>query len=77
VIGYTRVSTAEQVEGFSLAVQCKAIADYCKEHGFRLVDVLADEGDSGSKGLDARNALSEVLAAVETGCGVRPGCLPA
>lgn len=67
VLGYTRVSTAEQVEGFGLTVQRKAITDYCKQNGLRLIDVLTDEGVSGSNGLDARKGLSEVLAAVETG----------
>jgi DNA invertase Pin-like site-specific DNA recombinase len=67
VLGYTRVSTAEQVEGFGLTVQRKAIAAYCKENGLRLIEVLSDEGVSGSNGLDARKSLSEVLAVVESG----------
>ncbi len=67
VIGYTRVSTAEQVEGFGLTVQRKAITDYCKQNDLRLVEVFSDEGVSGSNGLDARSGLSGVLAAVESG----------
>jgi len=67
VLGYTRVSTAEQVEGFGLTVQRRAITDYCEENGLRLVAVLSDEGVSGSNGLDARKSLSEVLAVVESG----------
>jgi DNA invertase Pin-like site-specific DNA recombinase len=67
VLGYTRVSTAEQVEGFGLAVQRKAITDYCKQNNLRLVEVFSDEGVSGSNGLDARKGLSEVLTAVEIG----------
>jgi DNA invertase Pin-like site-specific DNA recombinase len=66
-IGYVRVSTAEQVEGFGLVVQRKGIATYCKENGFRLVGVLSDEGVSGSNGLEARKGLAELLAVVETG----------
>jgi DNA invertase Pin-like site-specific DNA recombinase len=37
VIGYTRVSTAEQVEGFGLTVQRKAITAHCKDNGLGLV----------------------------------------
>jgi DNA invertase Pin-like site-specific DNA recombinase len=66
VIGYTRVSAAEQVEGFGLTVQRKAITDHCKENGLRLIEVFSDEGGSGSNGLDARRGLSEVLAVVES-----------
>jgi DNA invertase Pin-like site-specific DNA recombinase len=67
VIGYTSVSTAEQVEGFGLTVQRKAITDHCKDNGLRLAEVLTDEGVSGSNGLEARKGLSEVLAVIETG----------
>jgi hypothetical protein len=69
VIGYTRVSTAEQVEGFGLTVQRRAITDYCKENGLRLVEVLTDEGVSGSNGLEARKGLSEVLAVIDVHSG--------
>jgi DNA invertase Pin-like site-specific DNA recombinase len=67
VVGYLRVSTAEQVEGFGLAVQRKVIAGYCKEKGFRLVEVFSDEGVSGSNGLDSRKGLADLLAVAETG----------
>ena len=67
VIGYVRVSTQEQIDGFGLTVQRKAIADYAKGNGLRLVRTLSDEGQSGSNGLDARQGLAEVLAVVESG----------
>jgi DNA invertase Pin-like site-specific DNA recombinase len=67
VLGYIRVSTAEQVEGFGLAVQRKAIIDYCKTNGFRLVRTLSDEGVSGSNGLDTRQGLADVLVLAESG----------
>lgn len=67
VVGYTRVSTAEQVNGFGLDVQECAIRDYCKAHGLRLVRVLSDEGQSGSNGLDNRVGLAEALAIAERG----------
>lgn len=66
-IGYVRVSTIEQVNGFGLDVQETAIRSYAKEHGYRLVDVARDEGLSGSNGLDTRKGLADALAALERG----------
>lgn len=65
VIGYLRVSTAEQVNGFGLDVQEAAIRQHCRANGLRLVRVLADEGQSGSNGLDTREGLAEALALAE------------
>lgn len=65
VIGYVRVSTQEQVEGFGLTIQRDGIRAYCKERGLRLVDIAADEGISGSNGLDTRPGLTEALLRVE------------
>jgi DNA invertase Pin-like site-specific DNA recombinase len=67
VLGYTRVSTQEQVDGFGLAVQRSAIRDYCKASGLRLVRTFSDEGLSGSNGLDTRVALADALALAESG----------
>ncbi|MGH8988869.1 MAG: recombinase family protein [Acidimicrobiales bacterium] len=66
-LGYIRVSTAEQVDGFGLEVQRRSIRDYCKANGLRLVDILADEGQSGSNGLDSRVGLAGELAIAERG----------
>jgi len=47
-LGYVRVSTAEQASsGAGLAAQRKAIRDECERRGWKLVDVIADEGYSG------------------------------
>lgn len=67
VVGYVRVSTAEQVEGFGLDVQRSAIERFCKAKRLGLVDILTDEGQSGSNGLDWRVGLAEALALVERG----------
>jgi DNA invertase Pin-like site-specific DNA recombinase len=67
VIGYVRVSTQEQVDGFGLTVQRKTITDYAKANGLRLVRTVSDEGQSGSNGLDARQGLADVLAVAESG----------
>ena len=48
-IGYVRVSTQEQAtEGVSLDAQRDRLRTYCKANGIRLVDIVADEGISGS-----------------------------
>ncbi len=65
-IGYVRVSTDEQAsKGHGLDIQRRAITAYCKANGLALVDVLADEGVSGSNGLDDREGLAEALARIE------------
>jgi DNA invertase Pin-like site-specific DNA recombinase len=66
-VGYVRVSTAEQVEGFGLEVQERAIRDHAKAQRLRLVALHRDEGQSGSNGLDTRTGLSEALVALEGG----------
>lgn len=64
-IGYVRVSTVEQTHGLGLDVQREAIRDHCKAAGLRLVRIEHDEGVSGSNGLDTREGLAHVLAALE------------
>jgi DNA invertase Pin-like site-specific DNA recombinase len=67
-IGYLRVSTTEQAEeGHGLAVQEAAIRAYCRDHHLRLVDLLRDEGQSGSNGLQDRLGLGAALAKLERG----------
>jgi DNA invertase Pin-like site-specific DNA recombinase len=66
-LGYVRVSTAEQVEGFGLDAQRDAIRRHCRTHGLRLLDVESDEGVSGSNGLDERHGLAAALAQLEAG----------
>lgn len=67
VIGYTRVSTAEQVDGYGLEVQEKAIRAYCRTNRLKLVAILSDQGMSGSNGLDTRRGLAEALGRIESG----------
>ena len=46
-VGYIRVSTEEQIDGYSLDAQRAAIERYCELNGYRLIWVYADEGVSG------------------------------
>src|SRR3974377_1125906 len=64
-LAYTRVSTEEQVQGNGLEVQERAVRAFCKSQGLRLIDVISDEGVSGSNGLDTRIGLASSLARLE------------
>lgn len=46
---YIRVSTEDQVDGFSLSAQRDTLKDYCKRENIDIYDVYADEGVSGQK----------------------------
>ncbi len=62
VAAYLRVSTDRQAEeGHGLDVQRQAIATWAKVHGYRVTEFLADEGTSGSNGLETRVALADAL----------------
>jgi DNA invertase Pin-like site-specific DNA recombinase len=65
VLGYARVSTAEQAgNGYGLDAQEAAIRDECERRGWTLLEVIRDEGAS-AKNLDRpglRRALERVAA---------------
>ncbi|MDA3960296.1 MAG: recombinase family protein [Planctomycetota bacterium] len=50
-IGYVRVSTTDQIDGYSLETQSATITSWAKRHGLTLVDIIRSEGESG-KDLD-------------------------
>lgn len=65
-LGYIRVSTTDQAErGYGLDIQRQAILDYCNQHDLHLLDILGDEGQSGSSGLTIRPGLAEALTRIE------------
>ena len=70
VLGYARVSTAEQVSsGYGLAAQEEAIQAECERRGWTLLEVVRDEGASG-KNLDRaglRSALERIAQGEATG----------
>ena len=47
VVGYVRVSTKKQVDGYSLKLQRAKITEYCKLMDYDLVDIYEDRGVSG------------------------------
>jgi DNA invertase Pin-like site-specific DNA recombinase len=66
VIGYARLSKAE--DGHGLAVQRRAIEDYCDRRGYVLVGIEEDDGASG-RSTRKRPGLERALEACENGCG--------
>jgi len=65
---YLRVSTDRQAEhGLGLPVQRAAIRAWAAGSGHRIASWHADEGISGSNGLDTREALAGALADVRQG----------
>lgn len=61
-VGYVRVSSAEQVEGYSLAAQERAIGEACQARGYELVRVYRDEGISAHMDqLNRRSGLVQLL----------------
>lgn len=59
-IGYIRVSTEHQVDGYSLDNQRNDIEQECLKNDWELVDILSDEGISGAS-LDKRYGIQEAL----------------
>lgn len=65
---YLRVSTAGQVkDGLGLEVQRKEIRAWAKANDHKIVSWHADEGISGSEGLDTRHGLGDALDDLSTG----------
>jgi DNA invertase Pin-like site-specific DNA recombinase len=68
VILYTRVSTDTQAEqGLGLAMQERAVRDWAKAHGHKIVAAYTDSGVSGSNGLDTRPGLAAAFGDLEDG----------
>lgn len=66
VVAYLRVSTDRQAEqGQGLDIQERAIKRWARAQGHRIVEVLRDEGISGSKDAADRPSLTEALDLVE------------
>ncbi|HEY7306268.1 MAG TPA: recombinase family protein [Bryobacteraceae bacterium] len=61
---YLRVSGKGQVEGDGFARQRKAIREYAAAHGIKIVREFKEEGVSGTKELDNRPALLELMGAL-------------
>lgn len=69
-VSYLRVSGKAQVDGDGFPRQREAVARFAAAAGYELVDEYRDEGVSGTKELDAREGLSDLLARIRSN-GVR------
>lgn len=65
-VTYLRVSGKAQVDGDGFPRQQEAVALYAAAHALELVGEYRDAGVSGTKDLDDREGLSELLARVRT-----------
>lgn len=63
---YVRVSTAEQVEGFSIDGQLKVLNDYCRAMGKVVVKEYVEKGVSG-KSINGRLKLQQLLEDAKNG----------
>lgn len=69
-VSYLRVSGKGQVDGDGFPRQRETIERFARSAGFELVDEYRDEGVSGTKELDDREGLSDLLARIRAN-GVR------
>lgn len=59
---YIRVSTEEQVRhGYSLNSQRERLIEYCKQKGYQVVEIYADEGKSARSKLSKRTELLRLI----------------
>lgn len=65
---YPRVSTEEQAKyGYSIRAQIDALTEFCEKNSMKIVDVYADEGQSGGKPALKRPAMARLLEDVRAG----------
>jgi len=61
---YLRVSGKSQVDGDGFPRQLKAVKEYAAKHDLKIVQVYREEGISGTRELENRPALQELLTAL-------------
>lgn len=71
---YLRVSSEQQVHGFSLNAQKEALLDYCRKARANVFKIYVDAGRSG-KSISGRPALCELLEDAKKGCFQQVVCL--
>jgi site-specific DNA recombinase len=59
---YARVSSDEQVQGYSIQAQIRACREWAAKNGFKVVKEYLDEGYSASRHLDKREAFKDMIA---------------
>jgi DNA invertase Pin-like site-specific DNA recombinase len=66
-IGYVRVSSVGQLDGYGLGVQTEDIRRCAKAYGLKLIRIESDEGVPGTLEAVDRPGLATALAALESG----------
>src|SRR5262245_29424514 len=59
---YGRVSSEEQVQGYSIQAQLRACREWAQTHGYNIVREYLDEGVSASKNLERRESFKAMIA---------------
>ena len=59
---YARVSSEEQVQGYSIQAQLRACRDWAEKHGYQVAKEYLDEGYSASRNLERRESFKEMLS---------------
>ena len=59
---YARVSSEEQVQGYSIQAQLRACREWAEQHGYTVTKEYLEEGQSAFRNLEKREALKELLA---------------
>src|SRR5690348_14851790 len=59
---YARVSSEEQVQGYSIQAQLRACREWAEKHGYKVVREFLDEGYSASRNLEKRESFKEMLS---------------
>jgi site-specific DNA recombinase len=70
LFGYCRVSTDNQRDDGTIALQEQALAEHCTAQGYELVRTFRDEGISGAKELDNRPGLASLFDCLEQDSGI-------
>src|SRR5258705_12385048 len=59
---YARVSSEEQVQGYSIQAQLRACREWAEKNGYAIAKEYLEEGQSAFRNLEKREALKELLA---------------
>ena len=61
-VSYSRVSSEEQLGGYSIAAQLRACREWAEKNGYTVAKEYVEEGQSAFRDLEKREALKELLA---------------
>jgi hypothetical protein len=59
---YGRISSEDQMQGFSLQAQLRACREWAEKNAFKIVREYVEEGHSAFRNLDKREAFRELLS---------------